>query len=155
MTDSYVWKHMVERFYSMSVTNKETGEVVEFPYFTRNDLGEITNVFEPLNTDQRPKNDIWFEIFPLHSQPHQQELGTTGRNRWTFGLQININAPRAIYKGTDVIDKAYDFIAANFKRGDIFDGIRVEQTAYRSSARLQDDYYSEPVTVMVQADLDN
>jgi hypothetical protein len=57
--------------------------------------------------------------------------------------------------GTYDIDVVYDFFADNFKRGDIFDGIRVLKTAYRSSARLQDDYYSVPVTIMVQADLDN
>ena len=155
MTDTIMWENLVKRFYSMTTKNKETGEIIEFPYFTKDDTGKITNVFGPNETGKRPENDIWFELFPLHSQPHQQELGQTGRNRWTLGMQININAPRAIYSGTDVNDKAYDFIAANFKRGDIFDGIRVLQTAYRSSARLQDDYYSEPVTVMVQADLEN
>lgn len=155
MTDTYIWEKIVKRFYSMKMKDKETGEIIEFPYFTKDDTGEITNVFEPNETRERPTNEIWFEIFPLHSQPRQQELGQTGRNRWAFGLQINVNAPRAIYSGTNVNDKVYDFIAANFKRGDIFDGIRVEQTAYRSSARQQDDYYSEPVTVMVQADLDN
>lgn len=155
MTDVYIWEKMVDRFSSMTMKDKETGEIIEFPYFEKNAQGEITNVIKPNETGERPTNSVWFEIFPLHTQPFQQELGQTGRNRWTFGMQININAPRAIYSGTDVNDKAYDFIAANFKRGDIFDGIRVLQTAYRSSARLQDDYYSEPVTVMVQADLEN
>ena len=155
MTDSYIWEKILERFYSMSITDKKTGQIIKFPYFTKDKQGKITNVFEPNETGDRPTNEVWFEIFPLHSQPRQQELGKAGRNRWTFGLQINVNAPRAIYSGTNVTDKVYDFIAANFKRGDIFDGIRVVQTAYRSSARLLDDYYSEPVTVMVQADLDN
>lgn len=155
MTDTYIWKKIKERFYAMSRKDK-TGEVIDFPYFLKDDEGNITNVIEPNTTLERPTDDIWFEIFPLHTQPHQQELGTVGRNRWNFGLQININVARSsLNYGTDAIDDAYDFIAGCFKRGDIFDGIRVLQTAYRSSARLLDDYYSEPVTVMVQADLDN
>ena len=114
---------------------------------------ETSTVIEPNDTDTRPENKPWFEIFPLRGKPFQQELGTHGRNRWICGLQININSPKA--RGTYDIDEAYDFIAAHFKRGDIFDGIRVLETAYRSSARPYEDFYSEPVTVMVQADLDN
>ena len=91
----------------------------------------------------------------MPGQPFQQELGRAGRNRWTFVLQININGSRSAISGTRAYDEAYDYIAEHFKRGDIFDGIRVLKTAYRSSARIQDDYYSVPVTVMVQADLPN
>lgn len=156
MTDTHIWKYVKERFYSMTTTDDE-GQVVDFPYFVKDASDEITNVIEPNSTLERPTNDLWFEIFPLHSQPHQQELGTTGRNRWNFGLQININTPRnsSLYSGTDASDDAYDIISSNFKRGDIFNGIRVMQTAYRSSARLLEDYYSVPVTIMFQADLDN
>lgn len=180
MTDTYIWEKIKERFYSMNKKkrNEETGEIeiewfpffkkqterkdeygnkqyedIEYPDF-KDDSSVKLNVIEPNRTlNGRPVNDIWFEIFPLHDQPFQQEWGTHGRNRWTFGLQINMNRPKDF--GTDDFDEAYDFIASNFKRGDIFDGIRVLKTAYRSSARLLDDYYSEPVTVMVQADLDN
>ena len=159
MTDTYIWKYMKKRFYAMSRKkfNKEIQdwEIVEFPYFIKDDDGKIENVVEPNMTLERPSDDLWFEIFPLHSMPRQQELGTAGRNRWIFGLQININCSRTGGYGTDDIDEAYDFIAGCFKRGDIFDGIRVLRTAYRSSARLLDDYYSVPVTVMVQADLKN
>lgn len=156
MTDIYIWEKIKKRFYSMTIKT-ESGETIDFPYFLKDDAGEITNVIEPNSTLERPTEELWFEIFPLHSKPQQQELGSSGRNRWNFGVQININTPRnsSLYYGTDASDKAYDFIASNFKRGDIFDGIRVNQTAYRSSARLLDDYYSVPVTIMVQADLEN
>ena len=140
MTDTYIWQKVRARFRDV---------IAEFDEEKR-----LTSVvIEPNETDVRPDNDLWFEIFPLHSRPSQQELGTVGRNRWSFGMQVNINSPKD--KGTYDIDEVYDFIAGKFKRGDIFDGIRVLQTAYRSSARLLDDYYSVPVTIMVQADLDN
>lgn len=140
MTDTYIWQKIRQRFLEV---------IAEYD----KDKEESSVVIEPNNTDERPTDNLWFEIFPLHSMPHQQELGTSGRNRWNFGLQININSPKDV--GTSEIDDAYDFIVSKFKRGDIFDGIRVLQTAYRSSARMADDYYSVPVTVMVQADLDN
>lgn len=142
MTDTYIWQKIRQRF--INVIDKYNEE-----------KGVSTVIFEPNDTDTRPTNELWFEIFPLHSRPVQKELGRAGRNRWTFGLQININGSRSAINGTMDFDEAYDFIAAYFKRGDIFDGIRVLETAYRSSARLQDDYYSVPVTVMVQADLAN
>ena len=161
MTDTYIWQKVRQRFLDIDATIKdEYGNDVDIIKKEYNDLGELvayTNVVDPNDIEKRDdlksKDNIWFEIFPLHTQPFQQELGTAGRNRWTFGLQVNINSPRNF--GTYDIDVVYDAIAAQFKRGDIFDGIRVLNTAYRSSARLQDDYYSEPVTVMVQADLPN
>ena len=161
MTDTYIWQKVRQRFLAIDGTYKDAYDVdidvIQKEYDSEGEVTAYTNVVEPNETEKREnlksKNFIWFEIFPLHSPPHQQELGQTGRNRWNFWLQININSPRNF--GTYDIDTVYDFIAKQFKRGDIFDGIRVLQTAYRSSARLQDDYYSEPVTVMVQADLDN
>ena len=161
MTDTYIWQKVRQRFLDIDA-KMEDEHVDEVDIIAKeyNDLGELvayTNVVDPNDIEKREnlksKDNIWFEIFPLHTQPFQQELGATGRNRWTFGLQINVNSPRNF--GTYDVDVVYDAIAAQFKRGDIFDGIRVLQTAYRSSARLEDDYYSEPVTVMVQADLDN
>ena len=165
MTDTYIWQKIRQRFLSLdgTLTEKDKdGKETEFDIITKEldsdgNVTKYTNVVEPNDMESREelasKDCIWFEIFPLHSRPHQQELGTAGRNRWNFGLQVNINSPRD--RGTYDIDAVYDAIAARFKRGDIFDGIRVLQTAYRSSARLLDDYYSVPVTVMVQADLDN
>lgn len=160
MTDTYIWQKIRQRFLSIDGTVEKDGEEIEIITKELDSEGNVlkyTNVVEPNDIKSREelssKDCIWFEIFPLHSSPHQQELGATGRNRWTFGLQININSPRDV--GTYDIDTVYDLISAQFKRGDIFDGIRVLQTAYRSSARLADDYFSVPVTVMVQADLDN
>ena len=140
MTDTYIWQKIRLRFMKVIEAFDE-------------EKGVTSKVIEPNDTDTRPENELWFEIFPLRGKPFQKELGTAGRNRWVTGLQININSPKA--RGTYDIDEAYDFIAAHFKRGDIFDGIRVLETAFRSSARTYEDFYSEPVTVMVQADLKN
>lgn len=140
MTDTYIWQKIRQRFQDVIAEYDEEKSVTSV-------------IIEPNETANRPSDELWFEIFPLHGMPHQQELGTVGRNRWSFGLQININSPKD--NGTYAIDEAFDFIAGKFKRGDIFDGIRVLQTAYRSSARVYEDFYSVPVTVMVQADLDN
>ncbi len=146
MTDRVIWKSIVSRFKDVIAEYDEKN-------YEETGIQHTSTIIEPNSPDTRDADDLWFEIFPLHSQPRQQELGATGRNRWIFGLQININSPSNF--GTDAIDDAYDFIASHFKRGDIFDGIRVQNTAYRSSARGYDDFYSVPVTVMVEADLDN
>ena len=142
MTDTYIWKKLCERLVTTIAKYDE-------------EYSKNSTIIFPNDTDYSDANELWFEVFPLHTQPTQIELGSSGRNRWTLGMQININAPRPAKLGTDDVDLAYDTIAANFKRGDIFDGIRVLQTASRSSARVQKDYYSVPVTVMVQADMDN
>lgn len=157
MTDTYIWQKIRQRFFGITGTYKDkNGDDIDI--IAKSDDGtEYTNVIEPNEATSRDvlksKDRVWFEIFPLHSKPSQQELGAGGRNRWNFGLQININSPKDF--GTYETDTVYDAIAAQFKRGDIFDGIRVLQSAYRSSARLHDDFYSVPVTVMVQADLEN
>ena len=160
MTDTYMWQKLRNRFLATEGTYEDL-QGIEHPLIaiSYDSEGEpvYDNVIEPNDAktteDLASSDGIWFEIFPLHSQPYQQELGSTGRNRWTLGLQINVNSPKTF--GTFANDTVYDFIAKQFKRGDIFDGIRVLQTAYRSSARLvANAYYSEPVTVMVQADLD-
>ena len=164
MTDTYIWQKVRQRFLNIKGTitrqNDDGVDIEEEIILSEIDSNgniEYKNVIEPNNTSSRDTlvgtNGIWFEIFPLHTQPTQQELGKSGRNRWDFGLQININSPRDM--GTYEIDTVYDLIAGQFKRGDIFDGIRVLQTAYRSSARLYDDFYSTPVTILVQADLEN
>lgn len=161
MTDTYIWQKVRQRFLDIDGTYEDIEghetDVIQKEYNEQGEVTAYTNVVDPNDIEKREnlasKNNIWFEIFPLHSQPSQQELGKSGRNRWNMGMQVNINSPRNF--GTYDVDTVYDEIAKQFKRGDIFDGIRVLQTAYRSSARLLDDYYSVPVTVMVQADLDN
>ncbi len=161
MTDSYIWQKVRQRFLDIEGTLQDffgnNVDIIAKEYDSEGEIISYTNVVDPNEVEKRDtlasKDNIWFEIFPLHLPPSQQELGRSGRNRWTFGLQININSPRNF--GTNDIDTVYDAIAAQFKRGDIFDGIRVSNTPYRSSARIKDDYYSEPVTVMVQADLEN
>ena len=161
MTDTYIWQKVRERFLGMEakVIGQDGNEtdIIEKEHDDDGSVERYANVVDPNDTERRgsirSSSGIWFEIFPLHSPPSQQELGSAGRNRWNFGMQININSPRDM--GTYAIDTVYDAIASRFRRGDIFDGIRVMQTAYRSSARLADDYYSVPVTVMVQADLEN
>lgn len=157
MTDTYIYQKVRARFLAIDAQiEDEEGNKTDLIAKEFGDEGEViryTNVQEPNVAFTRPSDGFWFEIFPLHSQPFQKELGTVGRNRWNFGLQVNICYPKD--GGTYDIDAAYDAIAAAFRRGDIFDGVRVLNTAYRSSARLADDYYSVPVTIMVQADLDN
>ena len=160
MTDTYIWQKVRQRFLAIDATYEDQyGQKIPVIRTSEDEHGNLDyeNVVEPNGTkttdDLASSDKIWFEIFPLHAQPRQQELGTTGRNRWTFGLQINVNSPRNL--GTFASDTVYDEIAKQFRRGDIFDGIRVSQSASRSSARIQTTYYSEPVTVMVQADLDN
>ncbi len=157
MTDTYIWQKVRQRFLAVNGTLEDGTDIIQKEYDESGEITAYTNVVDPNDIEKREdlasKDNIWFEIFPLHAPPYQQELGTVGRNRWNFGLQININSPRNF--GTYDVDTVYDAIARQFKRGDIFDGIRVLQTAYRSSARLLDDYFSEPVTVMVQADLEN
>lgn len=165
MTDTYIYQKVRKRFLSISGIYEladENGEV-QTKHIIAGERGsdgmitECTNLVEPnikVSRDElNSKDSIWFEMFILPSSPVQQELGTAGRNRWTFGLQININCPAD--KGTDAVDTVYNAIAAQFRRGDIFDGIRILQTAYRSSARMYDDFYSVPVTIIAQADLDN
>ena len=161
MTDTYIWQKVRQRFLAIDGIYEDIHGVEQPVIATSYDPdGTVVydNVIEPNGTktteDLASSEGIWFEIFPLHTPSVQKELGSVGRNRWTLGLQINVNSPKNF--GTFAIDTVYDVIAKHFKRGDIFDGIRVLQTAYRSSARLVGDtYYSEPVTVMVQADLDN
>lgn len=156
MTDTYIWQKLRLRF--LSIDAQMNGEdVIRKDVDSEGEVIDYTNVVEPNETKKREelksKDYIWFEISPLRGAPRQAELGRGGRNRWVSGIQININSPRDL--GTYDIETVYNFIADKFKRGDIFNGIRVSQTAHCSSAQVQEDFYSEPVTVMVEADLDN
>lgn len=164
MTDTYIYQKIRKRLLEIKGTYEilndsgetETRNIIEGERDSGGSLVSCTNVVEPndkATRDNLDKNTVWLEMFILPTAPLQQELGTAGRNRWTFGLQININCP--LDRGTGATDAVYDAIASQFRRGDIFDGIRILQTAYRSSARMYDDFYSVPVTIVAQADLDN
>lgn len=111
---------------------------------------EYENVSFPNTTFTRPKG-MWYEIAFLGNPPNQNELGTGGRSRWTGIMQISICYPKGI--GTQGVDEAFERIASHFARSSQHNGVRVKRT-YRSSARLYDDYYSVPVSVEWEADLD-
>lgn len=118
---------------------------------------------------KRPDDLYWLDFFFLPNVPFQQELGTTGRNRWKGILQINICVPKNEMTveddvdsdedddfGTSAMDICYNDIARVFKRGVIFDGIRIHKT-YRNTSALQvyDDFCCLPVTIEWQSDLSN
>lgn len=117
----------------------------------------------------RPDDLYWLDFFFLPSVPFQQELGNWGRNRWRGILQINICVPlnEATTEeaeadseddtfGTSAMDMCYNDIAKTFKRGVIFDGIRIHKT-YRNTSAMQvyEDFCALPVTIEWQADLSN
>lgn len=112
--------------------------------------GVYENVSFPNETFTRP-NGMWYEVAFIGDRPSQVELGTDGRSRWTGILQISVCYPKGI--GTKGIEDAFDRISSRFTRGSIHDGVRIRRV-YRSSARTYDDYYSVPVSVEWEADLD-
>ncbi len=120
------------------------------PPLVRMSRGRFENVAFPNETFVRPKG-MWYEVSFIGDRPYQQELGTAGRSRWTGIMQINVCYPKGI--GTQGIEDAFERIASHFSRGSVHEGIRVRRT-YRSSARSFDDYYSVPVSVEWEADLD-
>lgn len=114
----------------------------------------------------RPDDLYWLDFFFSSNPPVQQELGTGGRNRWTGYIQINICVPLNEMTlddeedddtfGTSAMDKCFNDIAKVFRRGVIFDGIRIHK-CYRNSSALQsyDDFCCLPVIIEWQADLSN
>ena len=118
---------------------------------------------------ERPDDLYWLDFFFIPAEPFQQELGTGGRNRWRGILQINICVPlneattdvsgetedEDIF-GTSAMDKCYNDIARVFRRGVIFNGIRIHKT-YRNTSAMQfyDDFCALPVTIEWQSDLSN
>lgn len=118
---------------------------------------------------KRPEDLYWLDFFFLPNQPTQQELGTDGRNRWRGIMQINICVPlnEATTEeseetegddtfGTSAMDTCYNDIARVFRRGVIFDGIRIYKT-YRNPSAMQvyEDFCCMPVSIEWQADLSN
>lgn len=153
MNDTYIEKKAIARFFTIDDTLADGTRIVSEAYEDAN--GELVsdNVRTQNKSFKRPDTGLWFEIFYMSARPYQQEFGTAGRNRWTGIVQININYP--LDSGTYDVDLAYSAIASKFKRGDIFDGVKVLQTASRTSALPHDDYYSVPVTIQCQAYLTN
>jgi len=118
---------------------------------------------------KRPDDLYWLDFFFNPSEPAQIELGTKGRNRWVGFMQINICVPlnEATIEeaeadsdddtfGTSAMDTCYNDIARVFKRGVIFNGIRINKTySIPSAMQVLDDFCSLPVRIEWQADLSN
>lgn len=138
MTDVIVEKTLIKAFLSIH------------PPLARKNKDGYENVSFPNSTFTRP-NGMWYEVAFLNNAPNQVELGTFGRSRWTGIMQISICYPKGI--GTEGVNDAFEKIASHFARSSIYDGVRIKRT-YRSSARLYDDYYSVPVSIEWEADLD-
>lgn len=138
MTDVIVEKILTESFLNMT------------PPLARKNKDGYENVSFPNKTFKRP-NGMWFDIAFINDRPNQWELGTSGRSRWLGIMQINVCYPKGV--GTEGIEDAFERIASHFRRSSIHDGIRIKR-AYRSSARLYDDFYAVPVSIEWEADLD-
>lgn len=113
---------------------------------------EYTNISYPNRPFSKPENNYWFELFFLSTMPFQQELGQTGRNRWQGIFQVNICVPKDV--GTKALNARFEKIAETFKRGYIADGIRILSVG-RTAPHSFDDYYSQPINISYEADLDN
>ena len=155
-TDTYVEKKMKEHF-------KEA-----LPQYVEGDDAWKIN-WHPNVAFERPDDLYWLDFFFLPGIPYQQELGNGGRNRWTGVLQINICVPKddtSLDDGVDsdgdddfgssAMDTCYNDIAEAFRRGTVFDGIRIHK-CYRNTSAMQtyDDFCCLPVTIEWQADLSN
>lgn len=153
MTDTYIERKLIERFLAI-------GEpYIEPPVEETDSEGRVwrtwPNVELPNETLEKPENSHYFELFFEPYMPYQSELGGSGRNRCTGEFIIVINTPKDWgVEGTAKANDCYDAIASAFRRGDIFDGVRVVRT-FRSSARIYGDCYSVPVSVQYWAELEN
>lgn len=117
----------------------------------------------------RPDDLYWMDFHFLTNDPMQIELGTGGRNRWSGFLQINICVPKnemSLDKsgdesesdifGSSAMDKCYLDISRVFRRGTIFDGIKIFKTRrYTSAMQVEEDFCWCPVRIMWTADLSN
>lgn len=112
---------------------------------------------------ERPDDLYWLDFFFLPNTPYQQEIGWGARNRWTGIMQINICVPKDDTLSTEdnvfgnsAMDLCYEDIAKVFKRGTIFNGIRIAKTCRETSAmQVYDDFVCLPVSIYWQADLSN
>lgn len=114
-------------------------------------------------TFERPADLYWLDFKFLANPPFQQELGTGGRNRWQGIMQINICVPRDDASGDvsndfedSAMDICYQNIAKVFRRGVIFNGIRIIKCCRNTSAmQFYDDFCLLPVSIYWQSDLSN
>ena len=153
MTDTYIEEKITERF--LNIGEPYITEPIEETDSEGNIWKTYPNVALPNEAFEVPANELFFEVFFMPGVPFQSELGTSGRNRCTGIFQININTPKDWgVNGTAKVNDCYDAIASAFRRGDIFDGVRIVKT-YRSSARSSGDCYTVPVSVQWWAELEN
>lgn len=141
MTDVYVENVLKERF-------KQIGE----PFIKYDEQNKITNISFPNESFVRPSDGQWMEFWFVPPEPFQKELFREARNRYVGLVQINIVVPTD--SGTEAVDARYEIIAKNFRRGDIYEGVRIAKT-YRTPAAIDGDFYIMPVTIVWEADLDN
>jgi hypothetical protein len=158
LSDTYIEKQLIKYFKQ------------NLPSYVKGDDAWKIN-WHPNVSFERPDDLYWLDFFFLSNEPYQQELGTGGRNRWTGILQINICVPKDEFQlpnddeedddesvtfGTSAMDTCYNDIAKVFRRGTIFNGIRISRT-YRTTSAMQvyDDFCCMPVTIEWQADLSN
>lgn len=118
--------------------------------------------WNPVGTIERPDDLYWLDLHFVTNEPFQRELGTYGRNHWSGFLQVRINTPldEADLEGGDSVNSAmnhcYEDIARVFRRGTIFNGIRIIKTCrYTSAMQVEDDFCSLPVRIYWEADLSN
>lgn len=153
MTDTFIEEVLVQRFLRMGepfikyIKDKNNNIVLDVDGYAK-----TTNVMLENKSFVRPKNLYWFEVFFVPATPFQSELGRHGRNRYTGFLQINVCVPLDV--GKKALNDRYDKIATMFKRGDVDRGVGILKTE-RVSAQQYSDYYSQPIRVYWQADLDN
>lgn len=149
-TASYVDKRIKERF------KKELSK-----YCEGDDAWSIH--WSPTTAFERPDDLYWMEFFFMPFETSQVEIGTWGRNRFEGFMQINICVPlnSDIVSDEDPIGCSPVFsvsadIERVFKRGTIFNGIRVVRYQEATSAlQVYDDFCFLPVRIFWQVDLTN
>lgn len=150
LTDVYVEKKFKEYFKS-KLSSYVEGE----------DSWHIN--WNPAKAFVRPDDLYWLDFYFLPNVPNQMELGTWGRNRWTGVVQINVCVPldtsaedEEDIEDNSAMDTCFLDISRVFRRGVIFNGIRINK-CYRNTSALQtyEDFCCLPVTIEWVADLSN
>lgn len=130
-------------------------------------------MWSPNMAFERPDDLYWLDMAFNSNPPTQREIGTYGRNAWNGYLQIGICVPLNETSlidedaeneddndipvfGNSSMDKCFNDIARVFRRGVIFDGIRIVKCCrYTSALQIYDDFCRLPVRIFWQADLSN